>query len=998
MKTRISLFIATLLMLGASPCLAYEPGTHAAMSDAAANQSWLDDRLQDWGIAGLQDPTLFPNSQFGAKVAVTRGAGPYPVNQSDTLINLIETGAALEDEGDRGACHFYDPVLGHTPQLDVLIGAADHSAPEWATGIGDLTQQPFSDQCMFQSTITILGQDITHTYGVPEPQDYSLYNAEKYFYNAFTSSKETDRQVALGNLFLSIGHVTHLLEDMAQPQHVRDDPHCDKGWLGCDVIAYNPSAYEEYVYNHTQALAEGQKPPNPEGGTLPVSLGSGQAPLVSEDSGGYVPSFSRNRDYWSDVGDFTTNGTGLAEFTNSNFLSIGTTDGFGGSPTAKYLSPVTSGSPLDIDATSYAEYLFITGEAPVAQCSASQPCVIRFFGNNVNDEYDGSRSFNDFAAQESMWDPFLTGGNFPMHYTLDNLTYQTAASFLVPRAVGYSAGLINHFFQGKLAVEWDENNPGDPSSETNLLLTNISAGALQNGDLGIYYDGIDGNRYRLNPQPTSVNLAAYCPPVVNGQPNPNCSFLPPDSMQVSIPLPLSPVPAKPNEYIFVYKGPINGNYDGYGTGNSDEHIAVNAFKPADPEYELMTWNYTASDGTWDATVRYDTQGHVLLELVDPHWTGNCSAPSTYTIITCSLLSDVAFYRHDVSGLDREYTARGDWGVHAVETVEAVATPPGVNSISVSNQSEFAKYTRDVNSAGTILPFTHPEYQDCFEAVNRIAVNRSNVFVAVNRYANGLSPTTNLQTQTACTFDTAHAGASMYIDVFDHSGVLQGMDELADEFYGDPQVPSSQSAGIRALAASDQGLCLVGLKTATNTGFAELRMLTGSGSGISIGPAQSLNDAGGNPLTNAVGCAATSDRYYVIEANPDETLGAPNNGISVLNSYDHNGNFKGSVVLQQILDDSANIDSRIRPFKIAASSNMIYVMTWQAPGLAARIYRYERTVNSNDMDTFSLAPVPQPTTRVPNPLPNPFIATGTQQSGSQAIAVDMYEALSLAGAQ
>jgi hypothetical protein len=49
-------------------------------------------------------------------------------------------------------------------------------------------------------------------------------------------------------MFQSIGHVIHHLQDMAQPQHVRNDVHCDRGI--CKTLfphVYAPSQYEKYT-------------------------------------------------------------------------------------------------------------------------------------------------------------------------------------------------------------------------------------------------------------------------------------------------------------------------------------------------------------------------------------------------------------------------------------------------------------------------------------------------------------------------------------------------------------------------------------------------------------------------------------------------------------------------------------------------------------------------------------------------------------------------------
>lgn len=45
------------------------------------------------------------------------------------------------------------------------------------------------------------------------------------FLAGLTAPQESDRKTALGDLFTTLGHLTHLVADMASPAHVRDDAH-----------------------------------------------------------------------------------------------------------------------------------------------------------------------------------------------------------------------------------------------------------------------------------------------------------------------------------------------------------------------------------------------------------------------------------------------------------------------------------------------------------------------------------------------------------------------------------------------------------------------------------------------------------------------------------------------------------------------------------------------------------------------------------------------------
>ena len=84
-------------------------------------------------------------------------------------------------------------------------------------------------------------------------QCYSFEDALNYFRYALTAEDKDVREKQFGNLFLSLGHIMHLVQDMAQPQHVRDDMHCDSEEV-CKPLnhvvpgLYNPSYYEAYTF------------------------------------------------------------------------------------------------------------------------------------------------------------------------------------------------------------------------------------------------------------------------------------------------------------------------------------------------------------------------------------------------------------------------------------------------------------------------------------------------------------------------------------------------------------------------------------------------------------------------------------------------------------------------------------------------------------------------------------------------------------------------------
>lgn len=122
-----------------------------------------------------------------------------------SIIKLIQDGAAFEDEGLRALSHFFNPVTNK--QLDTAgISLINNTSPDWALeDNGDI----------------ILN--------LAFPQKFSYKDARQYFYEALTTVDNIERNKKMGLSFQTLGQVIHHVQDMAQPQHVRNDAHLDKG-------------------------------------------------------------------------------------------------------------------------------------------------------------------------------------------------------------------------------------------------------------------------------------------------------------------------------------------------------------------------------------------------------------------------------------------------------------------------------------------------------------------------------------------------------------------------------------------------------------------------------------------------------------------------------------------------------------------------------------------------------------------------------------------------
>jgi hypothetical protein len=55
--------------------------------------------------------------------------------------------------------------------------------------------------------------------------DWSWQQVRRVFYLALTAATDTGRQADFAQTFRGLGHQMHLVQDMSQPDHARDDAH-----------------------------------------------------------------------------------------------------------------------------------------------------------------------------------------------------------------------------------------------------------------------------------------------------------------------------------------------------------------------------------------------------------------------------------------------------------------------------------------------------------------------------------------------------------------------------------------------------------------------------------------------------------------------------------------------------------------------------------------------------------------------------------------------------
>lgn len=256
--------------------------------------------------------------------------------------------------------------------------------------------------------------------------DWSWKKAREFFYKGLTSVNRSDREENLADTLRALGQVMHLVQDASVPAHTRDDAHVvgyhyekaverlrisrdpEVKKIFEDAVA-NPLYFDSSILNFT---------PNP---LAPIPI----AKIFDTDQyNGITP-------------DLTASNTiGLSEYSNANFVSEGLISAnFQDFP-----------FPRSQDAT-------IIGKT---YTSSSGTYTRQYYLKNCCGETNSDKGYLlavvDYLDYWRQKYPMLSAG-LPEIPVLDDNVYKDYASLLIPRAVGYSAGLLNYFFRGNIEIK-----------------------------------------------------------------------------------------------------------------------------------------------------------------------------------------------------------------------------------------------------------------------------------------------------------------------------------------------------------------------------------------------------------------------------------------------------------------------------------------------------------------------------------------------------------------
>lgn len=316
--------------------------------------------------------------------------------------------------------HFYDPLNDRALLTPGSLLETPIKSPTWALGTAD----PFA---------TGVVADLARR------NHFSIVDAREAMYRAITLTRP-DGSGAYAELYpgassqvraraqaaywattlRALGSVLHHVQDMSQSQHTRNDSHG------------SGSFYENYV----DARAQRKRLVLPDGQ---------EAQLPALDFGSYpAVSFNTYTDFWTTArGDAPRNsslvGRGLADYSSRGFYSASTN--IGSSAGAMYPQPPRNASTLTEEN--------LTNAVDLTQ----QPIQgsLRLYKGPVTDTAIGATEEARLTSS-GLFDQFLLEQGSSPRFTLNHYNYEAQAALLIPRAIGYSTGLINYFFRGQLEL------------------------------------------------------------------------------------------------------------------------------------------------------------------------------------------------------------------------------------------------------------------------------------------------------------------------------------------------------------------------------------------------------------------------------------------------------------------------------------------------------------------------------------------------------------------
>ena len=497
---------------------------------------------------------------------------------------------------------------------------------------------------------------------------YSWKNARQYFYQGLSSTIEAGRDLCLANSFEILGHVVHLIQDMSVPAHTRDDMH---------VPYVDGEPYELYTKNNWRSL-------NYNSVSFPysnVSI-SLNAPKQFWDLDSYDGTVAYDSGY-----------IGLSEYTHANFFSKDTIFKYFPHPAREN--------------TNYYDF----GLLPITVITTPDNI-------NHNTFYISGYGKQRFAALKyfagELWNlPIPLPRVYQLTLHLDNRCYEEYAQYLVPRAVGYSAALLDYFFRGTMAItlpdtgvyaQTENRDEGFKKITLNAQNTSPVGEEMTGGsiELVVKYRLAQEDPFQSYPVPTTWEYFYIVRPELNG----GRSIPRASPVKLEFDLSQTPIPINATDLYLqvVYRGKLGQEEGAVAVGFKDisEPTPIDIFNDMDRVCINGNWYVAGSQEAIDLAKQFyfDPYPHNLQNIymrfsssTDPKY----ASPTEYNLYIPSLSAGQFYIRQAFVLTDYQFSQGYRQTVINVDGRDPFISwiDPGVVSHNgLKNQTEYVTYDQE----------------------------------------------------------------------------------------------------------------------------------------------------------------------------------------------------------------------------------------------------------------------------------------------------------------
>lgn len=381
------------------------------------------------------------------------------VSEPQSPVDWIRWGAHHEDDPWRFVDHFYTVTANRVPgQASGLTDASETLG---------LLPLPVANSYAWAALPGILKPDIGYA---SQLNTKNWPSTRTYQFLALTEGDSEDREANLAHMLFALGHIIHLNQDLSQPEHVRNDEHPFRR----AIEAFG----EEYYLKQENAF-----------------------PLVPTEQRGWNwwrgQGFKSLLDFW-DRGKFSGGSSagldadalevagqklGLAEFSNGNFIGQDASYAEYFTSNHKHYFPFPSIKDTDQTQLKLGRLVGTLDTTTLRNGKQGQRSYLKKSGSGVTVTHHSAVKY--LAVRNS---PKMGGLSMRASLTINDAdVLQDYHDILIPKAIEYSAGILDYFFRGKLEVAMD----------CGITIKNESGESLKGGEFRLYWEDASGIRTRI---------------------------------------------------------------------------------------------------------------------------------------------------------------------------------------------------------------------------------------------------------------------------------------------------------------------------------------------------------------------------------------------------------------------------------------------------------------------------------------------------------------------